>query len=112
MPNQPNITPGDVQQPEVNDGPARYCRDCERAAAAPGDHLCPRCRQAQLKGARRRALRRQTIPALIRLCQNGVTAPSGKTVQITGGAYPLSMWSKDDLVAAIMSAEFADAEAL
>jgi hypothetical protein len=111
MPNQPNIIPGGGRQPEVNDGPARCCRDCERAAAGPDDYLCPRCRQSQLKDARRRALRRQTIPALVGLCQNGVTAPSGKTVQITG-AYPLGTWSKDDLVAAIMSAEFADAEAL
>jgi hypothetical protein len=47
-----------------------------------------------------------TKPGLIRLCRAGVTTPGGSRRVIAGGMYPLEQWSKADIIASIMSAEF------
>jgi hypothetical protein len=58
------------------------------------------------RSARRAALARMPKARLITMCRTGVTAPGGGRVVIEGGMYPLTAWSKDDLIASIMSAEF------
>jgi len=62
--------------------------------------------QETRRNARRHALNKMTKAQLIRLCQTGVTTPSGGCAIIEGGMYPLAQWSKGDIAASIMSAEF------
>jgi hypothetical protein len=62
--------------------------------------------QVTPKDARRRQLAKMAKARLIALCRSGVTRPDGGRSIITGGMYPLEQWTKDDLVASIMAAEF------
>jgi hypothetical protein len=71
----------------------------------------PAADQEALRAARRRELGRMTKARLIRLCRAGVTTPGGSRRVIEGGMYPLEQWSKADIIAAIMSAEFLPEEA-
>jgi hypothetical protein len=56
--------------------------------------------------ARRTALSKMTKARLIIMCRTGVSTPDGGRVIIEGGMYPLTAWSKDDLIASILSAEY------
>jgi hypothetical protein len=56
--------------------------------------------------ARRAQLRKMTRGQLAALCQAGIITPDGRRVVIEGGVTPPSQWSKDDLVASVMQAEF------
>jgi hypothetical protein len=58
------------------------------------------------RGARRAELARMTKARLISMCRTGIAKPDGGRAVIEGGMYPLTAWSKDDLVSSIMSAEF------
>ncbi len=62
--------------------------------------------QETRRNARRQALSKMTKSQLIRLCRTGVTTTSGGRAIIEGGMYPLAQWSKGDIIASIMSAEF------
>jgi hypothetical protein len=58
------------------------------------------------RNARRAALGKMTKARLIAMCRTGVTTPGGGRAIIEGGMYPLTAWSKADLIASIMSAEY------
>jgi len=62
--------------------------------------------QETRRNARRQALSKMTKARLISMCRTGVTRPDGGRSYIEGGMYPLARWSKADIIAAIMSAEF------
>lgn len=55
---------------------------------------------------RRGQLQNKSRRALIRMCTEGVTAPGGRLVQITGPGGGPATWSREDLIAAILNAEF------
>ena len=62
--------------------------------------------QEARRNARRRELGKMTKARLISMCRRGVTKPDGTCYYIEGGMYPLDKWSKADIIASIMSAEF------
>lgn len=56
--------------------------------------------------ARRAELSRKTKAALAAMCRAGIATPDGGRVIIEGGMHPVSSWSKDDIIASVLSVEF------
>lgn len=55
---------------------------------------------------RQAQLRKLTKAKLIRMYKDGIAAPDGRKVYYGGGAYPIEQWSKDDIIASIVSIEY------
>lgn len=60
------------------------------------------------KDDRRRELARMTKTRLVRMCGAGIHRPDGGLSYIEGGMYPLSQWRKDEIIEAILRAEYAE----
>jgi hypothetical protein len=78
--------------------------------ALDGGHSVP-CQAAELiivksKDSRRAELDKLTKARLIAMYRGGVRTPEGRLARYGASAHPIGTWSKSDVIASIMTAEF------
>jgi hypothetical protein len=62
--------------------------------------------EAQAREPRRRELSRKSKFALAQMCQAGITRRAGGVSYVEGGYAPVIEWTKEEIVQAILDAEF------
>ena len=62
------------------------------------------------RDARRRALNRMAKARLVAMCRRGIARPDGGRT-IVEGAYPLSRWTREEILNVILDVEFPSIEA-